>query len=309
MKFVNQSFSIVGTPLSVDDAWKFVAAAARNCYQSSKVNTQETEEDFCRRILLKHEDTEKNHMSPFEFGVIYLDPNAPHEIINKYVNNKYSAIRCFGNLLYVTTNLRVIIEHNWESDLQYAIAPTVFHELACCFHMITSLHVYKDLTRHRTLSFAIESTRYCKYTSKKFGAGLTFIYPIKLKPYSKDLLCIDSEGYWDGYKYNADIENKPKDASLLLKGLKNDELTYQGLIDCGWTAQEAATKLPQDIKASVYMCGYKSNLDHMFKLRAEECSGSVLPQVAEITKPMYQEYIAWEDSTDWMIENNINKND
>ena len=41
------------------------------------------------------------------------------------------------------------------------------------------------------------------------------------------------------------------------------------------------------------MCGYEDNLQHMFRLRAEECSGPVLPQVAEIIKPMYESYKQW----------------
>ena len=41
------------------------------------------------------------------------------------------------------------------------------------------------------------------------------------------------------------------------------------------------------------MCGYEDSLQHMFRLRAEECSGPVLPQVAEITKPMYESYKQW----------------
>lgn len=42
--------------------------------------------------------------------------------------------------------------------------------------------VYKDLTRHRHCSFAIESTRYCNYSKGKFGNEISVIVPINIEP-------------------------------------------------------------------------------------------------------------------------------
>ena len=41
--------------------------------------------------------------------------------------------------------------------------------------------VYKDLTRHRHVSYAIESTRYCNYSKGKFGNELTVMKPCHIK--------------------------------------------------------------------------------------------------------------------------------
>lgn len=297
MRLIKQSYELLGTPQSLEDAWSFVARAARNCYQSEKTRLDESEEDFCKRILLKHpEDLEKDHMSPFEFGIVYLtlptrDRTEPFgencvERLEKYQNNHYSRV----NRNYVTTNLRVILENHWEDDLKYAGSPTKYHMKACCFKFDTSIHVYKDLTRHEgALSFAIESTRYCKYSSPKFGSGLTFIRHPRLAKYSDEELHLDEDGI-----FNNNFEGLMEEVKVLLMGFACDERTYLSLInDHGWTAQDAATKLPQDTKATVFMCGYEDNLQHMFRLRAEECSGPVLPQVAEITKPMYESYKQW----------------
>ena len=297
MRLIKQSCELLGTPQSLEEAWSFVARAARNCYQSEKTRLNESEEDFCKRILLKHpEDLEKDHMSPFEFGIIYLtlptrgriEPFEENcvEKLEKYQNNHYSRV----NRNYVTTNLRVILENHWEDDLKYAGSPTKYHMKACCFKFDTSIHVYKDLTRHEgALSFAIESTRYCKYSSPKFGSGLTFIWHPRLAKYSAEELHLDKDGIFNG-KY----EGLPYEVNLLFSGFESDEETYLALVnECGWTAQDAATKLPQDTKATVFMCGYEDSLQHMFRLRAEECSGPVLPQVAEITKPMYEAYQQW----------------
>lgn len=297
MRLIKQSYELLGTPQSLDEAWSFVARAARNCYQSEKTRLDESEEDFCKRILLKHpEDLEKDHMSPFEFGVVYLtlptrDCTEPFgenyvERLEKYQNNHYSRV----NRNYVTTNLRVILENHWEDDLKYAGPPTKYHMKACCFKFDTSIHVYKDLTRHEgALSFAIESTRYCKYSSPKFGSGLTFIKHPRLTKYSDKELHLDEDRI-----FNNNFEGLTEEVKVLFMGFACDEWTYLSLInDHGWTAQDAATKLPQDTKATVFMCGYEDNLQHMFRLRAEECSGPVLPQVAEITKPMYESYKQW----------------
>ena len=296
MKLVKQSYELLGTPQSLEEAWSFVARAARNCYQSEKTRLDESEEDFCKRILLKHpEDLEKDHMSPFEFGVIYLTIPVTNSlsmvVYNRYRHNPYSRAYQDGiKAWYITTNLRVILENHWEDDLKYAGPPTKYHMKACCFKFDTSIHVYKDLTRHEgALSFAIESTRYCKYSSPKFGSGLTFIWHPRLAKYSAEELHLDDNGI-----FNEEYDGLPFEADILFHGFVEDEYTYNTLINqCGWTAQDAATKLPQDTKATVFMCGYEDSLQHMFRLRAEECSGPVLPQVAEITKPMYESYKQW----------------
>lgn len=275
MHIINQSYQIIGTPKSVEEAWQFAAEASRNCYQSSKTKLDESEEDFCKRILLKGQDftvmsrkeMEKLHLSPLEFGIIYLDIPDVYTY-DRYTVNPYSrTVHDFkGNHLYVTTNLRVLIENHWEEDLQYACAPTKHHVLACCFKLDTCLHVYKDLTRHRPLSYAIESTRFCNYIKSKFGVSIKFVkFP------------------WV----------KPEEEDEVAKDLETIESIYFKWINKGWQAQQAAEFLPQAVKGTVYLCGYTDNLEHMFNLRANECSGPVHPLVAEVMKPMYKSYKEW----------------
>lgn len=315
MKFVNQSCELFGTPASLKEAWEFAARAARNCYQSTKTNESESEEDFCKRILLKNEDNEKNHMSPLEFGTVYLyyesDIMVYDDMYSKYHENPYSravystqlwdfernqAVNNEGRTskgVYVTTNLRVIIENGWESDLKYACTPTKFHIKTCCFKLITSIHCYKDLTRHRTLSFAIESTRYCKYSNDKYGNGLTFIRHPKLSNYTDQELGINEEGFW--IEDNCKIEMGGE--LNFLKGLAYAEYAYMEATTLwDWTAQDAASLLPQDTKATVFVSGFEDSLKHIFKLRAEEASGKVLPQLLDITKPMYREFLKYEET-------------
>jgi len=265
MKQINQSYEILGTPKSLDEAWGFVAKAARTCYQSEKTKLDESEEDFCKRILLKHtDDIDKNHMSPFEFGVIYLwnpvDDTTFFERNARYKSNKYSRV----NGCAITTNLRTIIENHWEDDLQYACSPTKDHKKFWIFKLTTCLHVYKDIRTHRTLSFNVESTRFCNYLKEKFGASVTFV---KLP--------------WV----------TPEEEEEVKRDLETIESIYFKWIKRGWTAQQAAEFLPQCVKGEVMFGGFEDSLKHMFKLRAEECSGPVHPLVAEVIKPLYRDYL------------------
>lgn len=285
MKQINQSYEILGTPKSLDEAWGFVAKAARTCYQSTKTKLDESEEDFCKRLLLKHtDDVDKNHMSPFEFGVIYLTFTGTStecaELAKRYSLNKYSRVEYEVNspetmfigkipaetpiTLYITANLRTIIENHWENDLQYICEPTEHHQKFWIFKLTTCLHVYKDIRTHRTLSFNVESTRFCNYLKDKFGASITFV---KLP--------------WV----------TPEEEEEVMKDLEYYEQTYFKWIKRGWTAQQAAEFLPQCVKGEVMFGGFEDNLKHMFKLRAEECSGPVHPLVKEVIKPLYKDYL------------------
>lgn len=309
MRLINQSYEILGTPQSLEEAWSFVAKAARNCYQSEKTRLDESEEQFCRRLLLKHpDDHECDHMSPFEFGIVYLTVSdyGPDEygrvnciipLKGDYNKNPYSKVQfkhweqepndlqkefCKSiprTTEYITTNLRVIIENGWEEDLKYAGSPTEHHVKACAFKLITNRAVMCELTRHRTLSFCIESTRYCNYSKNKFGGELTFIKPCWLK---------DLPDHIDVF---SDYSFEGPNASFLA-ACADVEYRYIPMIENGWTPQQAATILPNALKTTIMMCGYEDNLQHMFRLRAKECSGPVHPQMAELMKPLYTDWNA-----------------
>ena len=57
---------------------------------------------------------------------------------------------------------------------------------------------YKDLTRHRFASFAVESTRYCSYDKDKYGNEIAFIDPVYME---------DKEIYEIWKKTMQEIEN------------------------------------------------------------------------------------------------------
>ena len=286
MRIAKQSYEILGTSKSLEEAWQFVEKAARNCYRTEPKG--DDAEQWCRRLLLKNtDDLEVNHLSPLEFGTIYLD-NVPERVMAHYRHSPFNRVVLTNEGYKITTNLRYIIEHRLEDDLCYAGPPSRYHIKFTSFMLNTCIHVYKDLTRHRSLSFAIESTRYCNYAKEKFGRELTFVLPPCLSDmYTWEELGIDETGYWSA-EYD-----RPHDVENYLMTLLTIEQSYFAAIEAfKWTPQEAAEMLPQSLFAHVMMGGYPDNLNHMFRLRADGCSGKPHPLVSDILIPLKLEYEA-----------------
>jgi uncharacterized lipoprotein YddW (UPF0748 family) len=82
-----------------------------------------------------------------------------------------------GAHVYITTNLRVLLENDSMDDLQYLCNPIEYHEKRISVRIICSRGVSHEAVRHRTMSFCQTSQRYVNYTLDKFGNEITFIIP------------------------------------------------------------------------------------------------------------------------------------
>ena len=122
--------------------------------------------------------------------------------------------------------------------------------------------VSHELVRHRIASYSQESTRYCNYSSDKFGNELTFIKPC----------------FWD-----EDTEQY----SVWLKSMKNAEENYFSLINLGAKPQEARSVLPNSLKTEIAMTLNLRAWRNFFKLR---CSKAAHPQMREIAIKMLFEF-------------------
>ena len=118
------------------------------------------------------------------------------------------------------------------------------------------LGAYKDLTRHRHVSFAIESTRYCNYSKGKYGNELSVIKP-----------CHIQEGTPE-YK-------------LWLETMQIVEKNYNAMAKLGCKPDQLRMLLPHSIKADVVMTANLREWRYIFKLR---CSSAAHPTVQEIMK-------------------------
>lgn len=275
MKLIDQSYEILDQKgYKLEDIYKHIELCARTCYKSEDKITEDSAEKFVKRMI------DNKHTAMLEHGAVYLYIPGETMYYNldlcfKYQYNKYS--RCIsrdaktGNDVYITTNMRVIVENGWEDDLQYLCEPTKYHIKRRTVKLITNIHVYKDLTRHRTMSFAIESTRFCNYSKDKFSSELTFIKPTWVGNYG---------------------ENMNNEDFIFYKYLCNLEQSYLKLVNSGWQAQQAAAILPQCTKADVIMTGFEDDWDYVFRLRTSIIAetGQPHPQVAELMDKIYEEF-------------------
>lgn len=237
------------------------------------------------------------HGAMLEHGTVYLkvfNVIENSELIDKYKSNKYSVVKegtevynCHGDILYgsckcITTNYRVLVENGWLDDLKYICKPTEFHEKRITVHFVCDRGVSHEFVRHRVMSFAQESTRYCNYSKDKFGNELTFIIPCWIKDLEEK-----------SYLAHAEYHHTKEDASKQWYDVcMNSEFVYEDLIRLGWKPQEARAVLPNSLKTELVVTGFVSDWNHFFDLRAKGTTGAPHPQAKELAEPLMKEFIA-----------------
>lgn len=142
-----------------------------------------------------------------------------------------------------------------------------------------------EFVRHRVMSFAQESTRYCNYSKDKFGNELTFIIPNWCSNRDEAHIVPD--------KYDVDwndelIEDFGNEQGRLYIGLALAENAYLDLLKIGWTPQQARAILPNSLKTELVMTGFVSDWKHFFGLR---CNSAAHPQARELAIPLREDFI------------------
>ena len=127
---------------------------------------------------------------------------------------------------------------------------------------ICDVGVYKDITRHRHASFAIESTRYCNYSKDKFGNEISFIKPCNIEEGSE---------LWNEWS------NQMKDV----------ETTYIKMAELGAKPDQLRMILPHSTAASVVMTANMREWRYILKLR---CSKAAHPSVREVMLMLLNEF-------------------
>ena len=290
MKLIKPSFEIREQPSGLEGVYKQIEGAGRVCYKSEDKIAEGTAKAFVDRMIAS------GHGAMLEHGTVYL--KCETEVINRYIHpedgeeedfnklekyeyNSYSVTSDDGIYLYVTTNLRVLVENDWLDDLQYICEPTEYHEKRITVQFTCDRGVSHEFVRHRVMSFAQESTRYCNYSKDKFGNELTFIQPCWL----------DDERLKLYGPYHTVIRDKSLE-SIFIASLNNAEKDYIDLIDLGWKPQEARAVLPNSLKTELVVTGFVSNWNHFFDLRARGTTGAPHPQAKELAEPLMKEFIA-----------------
>jgi thymidylate synthase (FAD) len=297
MKLIKPSFEIREQPSGLEGVYKQIEGAGRVCYKSEDKIAEGTAKAFVDRMIAS------GHGAMLEHGTVYL--KCETEVINRYIHpedgeeedfnklekyeyNSYSVTNDDGIYLYVTTNLRVLVENDWLDDLQYICEPTVYHEKRITVKFICDRGVSHEFVRHRVFSFAQESTRYCNYSKDKFDSECTFIIPCWLNIVEGSYTLEDVEEKYDRCLITDSGKGITNEAAEYIRSLIYSEKTYFSLLDRNWRPQQARAVLPNSLKTELVMTGFVSDWKHFFELR---CSSSAHPQARELAIPLQEEFI------------------
>lgn len=323
MRLIKPSFEIIEQQAGLEGVYKQIERAGRVCYKSEDKITENSAKEFIDRMI------KSGHGAMLEHGTVYLKipygtmddrgefSNEP--IVIKYIDNPYSVVmnNSENDYWYITSNYRVIIENEWIDDLQYLCEPTEFHAKRITVHFVCDRGVSHEFVRHRVMSFAQESTRYCNYSKDKFGNEITFIIPCWLD-------IPEGKAYWhDGINYRVGVTEEnifgesvnPKawsnkesncvEVHDYIQALDNAEKAYLRLMSAWenrvtdrryvtgfkgnpWTPQQARAVLPNALKTELIMTGFASDWKHFFELR---CASNAHPQAQELAIPLKEEFV------------------
>lgn len=131
---------------------------------------------------------------------------------------------------------------------------------------LSNIAAYKDLTRQRMASYAVESTRFCSYDKGKFGSEIKFLDPIEIDKSS--------------LKYQ-----------VWLNAMQQAEKNYMDLASMGAKPDELSLVLPQSTAASFVITANLREWAHIFGLRAVGHSRPCVRQIMQPTLEMFHKEI------------------
>ena len=275
MKLINSSFEIYDQKPGLEGIYEAIEYAGRTCYKSTRPEGQ-TAKDFVDRMIAS------KHLAMCEHGTIYLTIPNDHDICLVLKLNPYTKCNPVNNVCYATTNLRVLVEHEALWLLKYMCEPTEHHEKRYTVKLICDRGVSHEFVRHRTFSFAQESSRYCNYAKNRFNNELTFIIPSWTNLPEQDYgnsahPKVFNKGYANGVE------------TAFVDSLRIAENYYFNLLNEGWKPQQARAVLPNAIKTELVMTGFISDWIHFFDLRAIGTTGAPHPDAKALAEPLMVE--------------------
>ena len=161
MKLIESSYKILPQESGLDGIYKMCEIAGRTAYKSEDRITEGSAKKFVEALI------RLNHGAVLEHGTIYLKFHNYIEQVSeftmenstytadRYINNKYSKVKQVGDYMYVTTNLRVLLENDCMDDLRYLCEPTEHHEKRISVKFICSRSIAQEITRHRSIKLFV----------------------------------------------------------------------------------------------------------------------------------------------------------
>ena len=287
MKLIESKVEIIEQEPGLEGVYKMAELAGRTAYKSEDRITEGSAKKFVDAMI------KSNHGAVLEHGTVYMTFKW-WQIGKKlkYLFSPYSKIRRFK---YVTTNLRVLFEHNWMNDLEYFCEPTEYHERRVTSKFVCSRGVSHEAVRHRVMSMLQESQRYVGYNKEKFGGEITIIIPEWIKARINDIA---------SYNNNDDLAQIPYSEAIMDKRMEEDmsiitwrsaqgisENYYMRLTELGCKSEEARGVLTNDCKTELIMTGFVSDWEHFFDLRSRGTTGRPHPDIKILADDLLFQFI------------------
>lgn len=289
MKLIESKVELIEQMPGLEGVYKQIELAGRVSYKSEDKITEDSAKEFVNRMI------KSKHGAVLEHGTVYLSvPFEDMEVVQFYGLNPYSKV-CTDLVedgqpcsWLITSNLRVLVEHDRMRDLKYLCEPKDRHEKRITARFTCDAGVGRELTRHRTLSFVQESTRYCNYSKSKFDEALTFIIPTWTN--LSEGKYTNWDGDWCDVEKLTILKKDEADATdQFLHLCDYAEKSYMLMLDRGCKPQEARQALPLGLKTEIVVTGFESDWEHLFSLRSPKAGAQgVHPGFAKLADELYE---------------------
>jgi thymidylate synthase (FAD) len=268
-----------------------IEIAGRTCYKSEDKITDDSANDFCRRLIkcghdamIEHSNIILEVSSRFYDEIFNLQHNTTKYLEMTSYKSRYilsGSVRAWRDLqkaTLISTNIRSVIAYfnRFLNDLFFDLNCKSVYQNSDIFKVlnnedltseervihqrisvrfITDRGVTHELVRHRPASFAQESTRYVKY-----DGDTEFIRPVF--DWARNL----SAGSTTKFR-------------LWSIAMHEAEMSYKLLREQGCSAQEARSVLPNSLKAEIVVTVNIREWRYIFKLRTAKAAH---PQIQEL---------------------------
>ena len=291
MRIINPKFEILtqDTTLGLLGVFQQIKIAGQTCYDSESSRTPLEFTEMLKR---------SGHGAMLEHGTIYLTTK-DDTVASRYKENRFSYVHEVQQAYhrdmtyYITTNYRVLVENNWEDDINfYMVEPTEYHEKRVTVRFTTQIAISREYNRHRVDSIAEQSTRYCNYSKDKYDGQVSIVKPtwvadiirdneekvdVNLRSMCQSIYLGDDMQEWEALRY------------WLFSNLAA-EYAYLNMLRLGRTAQEARTVLPLDTRTELVHTAFISDWKHFFDLRALGTTGKPHPDAKILAEPLMEEF-------------------
>ena len=288
MKLIESKVEIIEQEPGLEGVYKMAELAGRTAYKSEDRITEGSAKKFVDAMI------KSNHGAVLEHGTVYMTFKW-WQIGKKlkYLFNPYSKIRKFK---YVTTNLRVLFEHNWMNDLEYFCEPTEHHEKRITSKFVCSRGVSHETVRHRVMSFLQESQRYVVYNKEKFGGEITIIIPEWIKARINDIASYNNNDDLARMSYAEALRDgrMHEDKAIIMWAVSQEmsETHYLSLTsELNVKPEEARGVLTNDCKTELVMTGFISDWKHFFDLRSRGTTGKPHPDIKILADDLLFQFI------------------